>query len=188
MTRLALTLLLSAGALSACGDTTPPPPAEPVATVSTPEPDMDRTRVEVPTQVVSMDAQMLVGEWTQETPFEMTSGDRSFTIMNGWVEYDEDGTSEIDAMLIVDGQPDGANSYRIEIEGFYTLVGDALTETFTEAEVEPITASDTTNTIADSIEDALEMAGATPSILVSVDEDMLVKDVEGIGEIRYTRP
>ena len=188
MTRLALTLpltlLLSAGALSACSEPTTPP-ADPVPT---PEPEAEMTNIDMPTEIVSIDAQMMVGDWSQETPFEMTSGDQTFTIMNGWIEYDDDGTSEVDAMLVVDGQPDTSSNYRIEIEGFYTLVGDALTETFTSAEVEPVINNDTSQTIAAAIEDALEMAGATPSIVDRVDEQMLIKDVEGIGQIRYSRP
>ena len=183
MRRLALTLLLSAGALSACSDNA----TSPVETVTTTEPETQQYSTDTSAEIVSMDAQMIVGEWSQETPFEMTSDDQTFTIMNGWVEYDDDGESEIDAMLVVDGQPDGMNSYRIEIEGFYTVVGDALTETFTSAEVEPVSDSETTRAIAESIENAIEIAGATPSIISSINDTMLVKDVEGIGEIRYTK-
>ncbi|MGB6229709.1 MAG: hypothetical protein WBF53_06230 [Litorimonas sp.] len=179
MRPLALTLMLSASAaLAACGGSTEPETVDPVVVA---ENDV------VETVDTMTPAQMMVGEWNQETAFEMTSSEYGFTIMNGEVEYDADGTSEIEAMLIVNGLEDGENSYEIDLDGTYTLSGETLTERFTAAEVEPVTANDKTRTIAQAIEDALAGAGETTSTVVSIDETTLVRRVPGLGELRYSK-
>ncbi|MGB3455146.1 MAG: hypothetical protein WBG08_11060 [Litorimonas sp.] len=185
MRALTLPLLLSTGLLVACGGTDTP---ETIAV------DDDATVV-VDTDLnasADMDdtmtaAELMIGEWNQETSFEMTVGGNTFTIMNGEAEYETDGTSEIEAMLIVSGQPDGQNSYEIDLDGTYVLTGDTLTERFTAAEVEPVVANDTTRAIAAAIQEALAGTGPTSSTVVSIDEDMLIRRVEGLGELRYSR-
>lgn len=178
--RSTLTLLLGASLLAACGDSA----TDTYNDVETVDP-VPAATVEDTTAATA--AELMIGEWNQETPFTMTVGDNSFTIMNGEAEYDADGTSEIEAMLIVGGLADGENSYEIELDGTYSLSGDTLTETFTAAEVEPVSANDTTRAVAQAIEDALGTAGTTTSTVVSIDDAMLVRTVPGLGELRYSR-
>ncbi|MEM7728050.1 MAG: hypothetical protein AAF311_02125 [Pseudomonadota bacterium] len=188
MRTLALPLLLSTGLLVACGGTDTPEPVilDDDATVVV-DTDLDTAEADMDVEETMSAAEMMIGEWNQETPFEMTVGDNSFTIMNGEAEYEADGTSEIEAMLIVSGQPDGQNSYEIDLDGTYELNGDVLTERFTSAEVEPVVSDDTTRMIAQAIQAALAGTGPTSSTVVSIDEDMLVRRVEGLGELRYSR-
>ena len=132
-------------------------------------------------------ARLMVGEWNQDTNIAMSAAGQSFTIMNGTADYDADGTSEIEAMLVVDGLPGNENTYRIELDGEYTLNGKRLTERFTAAEVTPINATAKTNTIAKAIQTALGGAGETTSTVVSIDDGVLVRNVPGVGELRYTK-
>lgn len=192
MRHFLITLTLPAALLAACGgaDSYDAVDADDVAVVGA---DQTPTTTVLDTDDVAETvedrrAENMVGTWMQDTNFTMTAAGQTFTIMNGEVEYDADGTSEIEAMLIIDGLPDGENSYRIELDGTYALQGSALTETFTEAEVEPVVANAKTRTIATAIEQALAASGTTESVVVRADEDVLVRRVDALGAtLRYTR-
>lgn len=189
MRRALIALSLPALLLAACGgaDSYDADDIDVVGAAETPTTTVLDTQ-EVADAVEDRRGSRMIGEWTQDTNITMSAAGQSFTIMNGQVEYERDGTSSIEAMLVVDGLPDGENSYRIELDGTYVLNGSELTETFTGAEVEPVMASAKTRTIAAAIQTALAAAGPTSSVVVRADEDMLVRRVDALGAtLRYTR-
>ena len=180
--RFMISALLGASLLAACGGND---------TVDDAVRDVDRAaertvdRVDAAADRAADAMRMMVGEWNQETPFEMSAAGQTFTIMNGEAEYNADGTSEIEAMLVVAGLPDGENTFEIELDGTYSLNGNTLTERFTGAEVEPVGSA--SSAAADAIQKALAGAGTTTSTVTSIDDGMLVRNVPGIGELRYSK-
>jgi hypothetical protein len=171
--------ILGAATLAACGETVRTDlPQEPVRIATLPAPQADAE----PTA-----AELLAGTWKQETPFQMRSNRQTFTIMNGEVEYAPDGTSEIEAVLVVDGQPDGRNTYELEMDSRWTLADGAMTETFTDVEVEPVGQSERAEDIALAVQKALDDAGPTPSTIVSLTDDALLREVGDLGQILYSR-
>jgi hypothetical protein len=179
-----LALLMGTSLLVACGGADTTSETTPVTTDTT----LSAPVADTPVQTAQTDyAELMAGEWKQQTSFSMTAGDQAFTIMNGETEYDADGTFETEAMLIVDGLDGGVNSYEIELDGTWSLAGDQLSETFTAAEVDAVVDNETTASVADAIRSALGGAGTTTSTVVSINDDMIVRDVPGVGELTYTR-
>jgi hypothetical protein len=159
MRKFALPLLISAAALTACGGGAPKTQAE-----------------------------LLLGEWEQVAPVIITQDGQSVQVSEGEVEFDEDGTSEGEALMTITTMPVEVNAYRVKGSSTYTLAGNIITEQLVEATVAPVGSADQAAQIAEMIQASMLQAPTSSSTIVSLDKDTLViRENESGAEITYKR-
>ncbi|MGJ8560694.1 MAG: hypothetical protein ACSHX3_10700 [Litorimonas sp.] len=159
MRKFALPLLASAAFLAACGGGAPKTQAE-----------------------------LLLGEWDQTDPVTITQDGQTVMISEGEVEFDDDGTSEGEALMTITTMPVEINTYRVKGNTSYVLAGNVITETLTSGTVTPVGDAAQAVQIAEKIQASMLQAPSSSSTIVSLDKDTLViRENESGAEITYKR-
>jgi hypothetical protein len=133
-------------------------------------------------------AELLLGEWDQTAPVSITQDGQTVIISEGELEYDDDGTSEGEALMTITTMPAEINAFRIKGNTTYVLVGDALTETLTSGTVTAVGNTAQAVQLAELIQASMMQVPTSSSTIVSLDKDTLVvRENESGAEITYKR-